>query len=44
MIFEKFVTKFTQAVDEFKKRNRVLHNADVVDIIWKKMMSLELRQ
>ena len=33
MKFENFVAKFTEAVDELKKRNQVLHNADVVDLI-----------
>ena len=33
MKFEKFVTKFTQAVDELEKRNQGLHNDDVVDLI-----------
>ena len=35
--FEKFVAKFVKAVDELDKRNRELHNADVVDMIWKKV-------
>ena len=30
--FEKFVAKFLKAVDELDKRNRGLHNADVVDM------------
>ena len=34
--FEKFVAKFVKAVDELDKRNRGLHNADVVDMIWKR--------
>ena len=42
--FEKFVAKFTQAVGELEKRNQWLHNAEVVDLIWKKMMNLELSQ
>ena len=33
MIFENFVDKITQAVDELDKRNWGLHNDDVVDII-----------
>ena len=44
MKFEKFVAKFIQELDELEKRNRGLHNADVVDIIWKKMMNPELSQ
>ena len=44
MKFEKFVAKFNQAVDELEKHNRGLHNADVIDIIWKKIMNPELSQ
>ena len=33
MKLEKFVTKFTQAVDKLEKRNQGLHNDDVVDLI-----------
>ena len=39
MKFEKFVAKFTQAGDELENRNRGLHNYDVVDITWKKIMN-----
>ena len=42
--FEKFVAKFTQAVDELEKCNRVLHNFYVIDLIWKKMIDPELIQ
>ena len=42
--FEKFVAKFVQAVDELDKRNRGLHNADVVDMIWQKVTNPELNQ
>ena len=42
--FEKFVAKFIKAVDELDKRNRGLHNADVVDMIWKKVTKPELNQ
>ena len=42
--FEKFVAKFVKAVDELDKRNRVLHNADVVDMIWKKVKKKELNK
>ena len=44
MKFEKFVSKFTNAADELEKRNQWLHNSDVIDIIWKKMMNPELSQ
>ena len=42
--FEKFVDKFAKAVDELDQINRGLHNADVVDIIWKKVTNPELNQ
>ena len=42
--FEKFVAKFVKSVDELDKRNRGLHNADVVDMIWKKLTNPELNQ
>ena len=42
--FDMFVAKFTQAVDELEKRNRGLHNADFVDLIWNKIMNPELSQ
>ena len=45
MKFEKFFAKFTQAVDELKKkRNQGLYYADVVDLVWKKVMNPELIQ
>ena len=44
MKFEKFVTKFTRAVDESEKRNQGLHNSDIIDLIWKKIMIPELSQ
>ena len=34
--FEYFVARIVKVVDELDKRNRGLHNADVVDMIWKK--------
>ena len=42
--FEKFVAKFVKAVDELDKRNHGMHNADVVDMIWKKVTNLYLNQ
>ena len=39
---EKFVAKFVKAVDELDKRNRGLYNADVVDMICKKVTNSEL--
>ena len=42
--FENFVAKFVKAVDELDKKNRGLHNADVVDMIWKKVTNPDLNQ
>ena len=39
---ENFVAKFVKAVDELDKRNRGLYNADVVDMICKKVTNSEL--
>ena len=36
--------KIVRAVDELDKRNRGLHNADVVDMIWEKVTNPELNQ
>ena len=44
MKFEKFVAKFVKAVDDLEKYERGMHNADVVDIIWKKMTNPDLSQ
>ena len=42
--FDKFVAKFVKAVDELDKRNRGIHNVDVVDMIWKEVTNPELNQ
>ena len=42
--FEKFVSKCVKAVDDLEKINRGLHNADVADMIWKKVINPELNQ
>ena len=44
MKFEKFVSQFVKSVDELDKRGRGLHNADIVELIWKKMTNPELSQ
>ena len=44
MIFEKFKSKLIKAVDEIEKLGRVMHNADIVDIIWQRVSNAELRQ
>ena len=44
MMFEKFVSKLVKAVDELEKRGRVMHNADIVEIIWKRVSNAELSQ
>ena len=38
------MSKFVKAVDELDKRNQGLHNADVVDMIWKKVTNPDLNQ
>ena len=42
--FENFVAKFVKVVDELDKRNQGLTNADVVDMIWKKVSNPDLNQ
>ena len=44
MKFEKFVSHFLKSVDNLEKQGRVLRNADIVDLIWKKTMNPELSQ
>ena len=44
MNFEKFVAQFVGSIDELEKRGRGLHNADIVDMIWKKVLNAELIQ
>ena len=43
-MFKKFFSKLVKAVDELEKRGRGMHNADIFDIIWKKVINAELRQ
>ena len=35
--FDKFVAKFVKAIDDLEKYERGMHNADIVDLIWKKV-------
>ena len=44
MKFEKFVSQFVESVDKMDKQGRVLHNYDIVELIWKKMMNPGLSQ
>ena len=44
MKFEKFFAKFVKAVEYLEISDRGMHNADVVDIIWKKMTNPDLSQ
>ena len=44
MKFEKFVTGFVKAVDDLEKHECGMHNADVVDLIWKKITNPHLSQ
>ena len=44
MTFEKFLSKIVKAVDELEKQGRGIHNADIVEIIWKRVSNTELSQ
>ena len=44
MKFEKLVSQFLKSFENLEKRGRGLHNADFVNLIWKKMMNPELIQ
>ena len=44
MTFEKFVRKIVKAVDELEKRGRGMHNAEIIEIIWKRVSNDELSQ
>ena len=44
MTFEKFVRKLVKAVDELEKKGRGMHNAEIVEIIWKRVRKAELSQ
>ena len=44
MMFEKFISKLVKAVDELEKWGRGMHNADIVDIVWKRVNNYELSQ
>ena len=36
MKFEKLVTKFVKSADNLERLDRGIHNADVVDLIWRR--------
>ena len=38
------MAKFVKAVDDLEKYERGMHNADVVDLVWKKMTNPDLIQ
>ena len=38
------MSQFVKSVDRLEKQEIVLHNADIVELIWKKMMNTELIQ
>ena len=44
MTFEKFVRKIVKDVDELEKRGRGMHNAEIIEIIWKRVRKAELSQ
>ena len=43
MTFEKFVSKLVNAVNKLEKIGRGTHNAEIVEIIWKRVSNVELR-
>ena len=44
MTFENFVSKLVKAVNELEKWVTGIHNADIVEIIWKRVIDDELSQ
>ena len=44
MTFEKFVSKLVKAVNELEKQCRGMHDADIFEIIWKRVSNAELSQ
>ena len=44
MTFKKFVIKIVKVVNELEKGGRVMHNADIVDIISQRVRNAELIQ
>ena len=42
MTFEKFVATFQKAIDNSDMYGRVMHNCDIVDLLWTKMVNPEL--
>lgn len=43
MSFEKFSAKLQRALDDLEAGGRAMHNGDVVDLIWKKVLNSELK-
>ncbi len=44
MPFEKFVDKFQRAVDDLEAGGRPMHNDDVIDTLWPKIINNEIRE
>ena len=44
MTFETFFRKHFKTVDELEKRGRGMHNAEIVEIIWQRVINAELSQ
>ena len=44
MTFKTFVSKLVRAFNELEKRGRVMHNTNIVEIIWKRFSNSELSQ
>ena len=44
MPFEKFVDKFQQAIDDLEAGGRPMHNDDIIDMLWPKIINNEIRE
>ena len=44
MKFEKFISKLVKTVYELEKRGRGMYSADIVEIIWQRVINAELSQ
>ena len=44
MAFEKFVDRFQRAIDDLEAGGRPMHNDDIVDTLWPKIMNNEIKE
>ena len=44
MTFENFVSKLVKAVDDLEKIGKVMHNSDIIEIIWHRFSNAEWSQ